>query len=355
MAINQSQISNLSSVKSMKNPNRFPLILFAVLLISGLLLYSFGERWLRSVLLYLSTAVWAQYLVSHTGLAWRVASRFIAGETVDDAITAARAVNSRGLLATLNYLGEHVHTPQEAGYARDEIVRLLDCIHQSGVEANVSVKPSQLGLNVDPNLLYENLHIVLDRARQTNNRVRIDMEESSTVDTTLGIYRRLRDEDGYGRHVGVVIQAYLYRSEQDIAALAAEGAWVRLCKGAYAEPPEVAFPQKADTDANFVHLAQIMLSPAAQQQGMYPCFATHDEKMVQAILEFAQRQQIPKDAFEFQMLYGIRRELQEQLAAQGYRVRVYIPYGTAWYPYFVRRLAERPANLWFFIGNLLRT
>ncbi len=338
----------------MKNPKRFPLVLLIVLLGSGLLLYWFGERWLRAVLLYLSTAVWAQYLVSHTRLAWRVASRFIAGETADDAIAAARTVNSRGLSATLNYLGEHVHTPQEAAYARDEIVRLLDCIQQSGVDANVSVKPSQLGLNIDPRLLYENLHIVLNRARQTNNRVRIDMEESSTVDTTLGIYRRLRDEDGYGRHVGVVIQAYLYRSQQDIAALMSEGAWVRLCKGAYAEPPEVAFPQKADTDASFVQLAQHMLSADARQHGAYPCFATHDETMVQAIRQFAQAQQIPADAFEFQMLYGIRRELQEQLAAQGYRVRVYIPYGTAWYPYFVRRLAERPANMWFFIGNLLR-
>lgn len=338
----------------MQTLKKLPLILFIFLVALALLLYWFGERWLRAVLLYLSTAVWAQYLVSHTGLAWRVASRFIAGETVDDVIVAARAVNSRGLSATLNYLGEHVHTAQEAAFARDEIVRLLDCIQQSGVDANVSVKPSQLGLNVDPRLLYENLQIVLTRAQQTNNRVRIDMEESSTVDTTLGIYRRLRDEDGFGRHVGVVIQAYLYRSEQDIAALAAEGAWVRLCKGAYAEPPETAFPQKVDTDANFVHLAQTMLSPTARQQGVYPCFATHDETMVQAIREFAQRQQIPQDAFEFQMLYGIRRELQEQLAAQGYRMRVYIPYGTAWYPYFMRRLAERPANLWFFIGNLLR-
>lgn len=338
----------------MKNPKKLPLIFLITLVGSLLLLYWFGERWLRAVLLYLSTAVWAQYLVTQTGLAWRVASRFIAGETADDAIAAARAVNSRGLVATLNYLGEHVHTSQEAAYARDEIVRLLDCIHQSGVEANVSVKPSQLGLNLDPNLLYENLHLVLDRARQTNNRIRIDMEESSTVDTTLGIYRRLRDADDYGRHVGVVIQAYLFRSAQDIAALVDEGAWVRLCKGAYAEPPEVAFPQKADTDANFVQLAQTMLSAEARQRGVYPCFATHDETMIQAIKQLAQAQQIPAEAFEFQMLYGIRRELQEKLAAQGYQVRVYIPYGTAWYPYFVRRLAERPANLWFFLGNLLR-
>lgn len=338
----------------MKSPQKSPLILFFVLLTTVFLLIWFGERWLRAVLLYLSTAVWAQYLVSHTRLAWRVAGRFIAGETVDDAIAAARTMNNRDIAATLNYLGEHVHTAQEAAYARDEIVRLLECIHQSGVDANVSIKPSQLGLNVDPNLLYENLYTILGCAQKTGNRVRIDMEESSTVDTTLGIYRRLRDEDGFGAHVGVVIQAYLYRSEQDIAALAAEGAWVRLCKGAYAEPPEVAFAHKADTDANFVRLAQMMLAPEARQNGMYPCFATHDENMIKAIASFARTQQIPTDSYEFQMLYGIRRELQEQLVSQGHRVRVYIPYGTAWYPYFVRRLAERPANLWFFVGNLLR-
>ncbi|NJN54085.1 MAG: hypothetical protein HC804_04600 [Anaerolineae bacterium] len=220
------------------------------LLMGALLLVCFGERWLRTVLLYLSTAVWAKYLVSHTSLAWRVASRFIAGETVDDAIAAARTMNGRGISATINYLGEHVHTAPEAAYARDEIARLLLCIAQSGVDANVSVKPSQLGLNIDPRLLYENLHTVLTHAQQTNNRLRIDMEESSTVDTTLGIYRRLRDDDGFGSHVGVVIQAYLYRSEQDVAMLAASGGWVRLCKGAYAEPPETAFAQKADTDAN---------------------------------------------------------------------------------------------------------
>jgi proline dehydrogenase len=339
----------------MKNPTKFPLFLLMALLVAGLLLYWFGERWLRAVLLYLSTAVWAKYLVSRTSLAWRVASRFIAGETVGDAIAAARLVNSRGIAATLNYLGEHVHTPQEAAYARDEIVRLLDCIHQSGVKANVSIKPSQLGLNIDPHLLYENLYTVLLRARQTNNRVRIDMEESSTVDTTLDIYRRLRDEDGFGQHVGVVIQAYLYRSEQDITRLISEGGWVRLCKGAYAEPPEIAYPQKEDTDASFIRLAQAMLHIEARARGVYPCFATHDEQMIQAILQFARAHQIPAETFEFQMLYGIRRELQEQIVAQGNQVRVYIPYGTAWYPYFMRRLAERPANLWFFIGNLLRT
>ncbi len=341
-------------MKEMKTQKKITLLLLMMIPSLGLLLYWFGERWLRALLLYLSTAVWAQRLVSHTSLAWRVASRFIAGETVDEAIATARAVNAAGMSATINYLGEHVHSPQEAAYAREEIIRLLDCIHQSGVDANVSVKPSQLGLNIDPHLLYENLRIVVRRAQQTNNRIRVDMEESSTVDTTLGIYRRLRDEDGFGHHVGSVIQAYLYRSEADIAKLAAEGAWVRLCKGAYAEPPEVAFPHKADTDANFIHLVRLMLSDEARQNGMYACVATHDEAMIQATIAHAQTHQVPAESFEFQMLYGIRREMQEKIVAQGYRMRVYIPYGTAWYAYFVRRLAERPANLWFFIANFFR-
>lgn len=331
-----------------------PLALLLLVLLIGFSLYWFGERWLRAILLYLSTAVWAQKVVSSTNLAWRVASRFIAGETVDDAIATTRSLNDNGMLVTINYLGEHVHTAQEAALARAEIVRLLECIHQSGVKANVSIKPSQLGLNIDPALLYENLRVVVARAQQANNSVRIDMEDSSTTDTTLAIYRRLRDEDGFGNHVGVVIQAYLYRSEQDIAQLVSEGARVRLCKGAYAEPPELAFPEKADTDGNYIHLAQMLLSNEARQNGSYAAFATHDEKMIRAVGEFAKSTQVPANAYEFQMLYGIRRELQERLVAEGYRVRVYIPYGTAWYPYFVRRLAERPANMWFFISNFLR-
>jgi proline dehydrogenase len=181
------------------------------------------------------------------------------------------------------------------------------------------------------------------------------MEESTTVDTTLGIYKKLRDEDGFGDHIGVVIQAYLYRSEEDIAALVADGARVRLCKGAYMEPPERAYPDKADTDRNYVKLSQMMLSPKAQQNGVHVAFATHDEIIIEEIINYTTSHQIPVDAFEFQMLFGIRRELQNQLVEKGYQVRIYVPYGTAWYPYFVRRLAERPANLWFFLSNYLRS
>jgi proline dehydrogenase len=183
--------------------------------------------------------------------------------------------------------------------------------------------------------------------------VRIDMEDSPLVDTTLEIYRTLRDADGLS-NVGVVIQAYLHRSEADVRRLVEEGGWVRLCKGAYAEPADVAFANKADTDANFVKLTQMMLSDEARANGVYLGVATHDEKMIQATIDYANAHQIPPTTYEFQMLYGIRRELQESLVQRGYRMRIYVPYGAAWYPYFVRRLAERPANLWFFISNFFR-
>jgi len=338
----------------MKNRRYFPLFFLIGLFSIAITLYFFAERWLRALLLYLSTAVWAQYLISKTSLAWRVASRFIAGETIADAMRTAEMLNKNGMSVTINYLGEHVTHEKEARQAKDEILRLLQAIEQNKVNANISIKPSQLGLNIDPDLLYRNLHEILSCAQTVGNKIRIDMEEAVTVDTTLHIYRRLRDDDRFGHHVGVVIQSYLYRSLEDITCLAQEGAWVRLCKGAYAEPPEIAFPEKEDVDANYVKLMHVMLSKEARQQGMVACFATHDEKMIQATIDFARGSRIPPDVYEFQMLFGIRRELQEQLVRDGHQVRVYIPYGTAWYSYFVRRLAERPANLWFFISNLLR-
>jgi proline dehydrogenase len=180
------------------------------------------------------------------------------------------------------------------------------------------------------------------------------MEESQVLDATLDIYRTVRDKDGFD-NVGIVIQSYLYRSEEDIRQLVDEGAWVRLCKGAYAEPPDVAFPKKADTDENYIKLAKMMLSEKARKNGVYVGLATHDEDMINAAIQYVRENNISPDAFEFQMLFGIRRELQEALVRQGYRLRIYVPYGTAWYPYFIRRLAERPANLWFFISNYFRS
>ncbi len=329
------------------------LVFLLFFLIFLILFYYNGEHWFRSILLYLSAAAWARSFVTHLPLAHAVASRFVAGETIDAAMKATRALNERGMSVTLDYLGESVTAAAEANQARDEILRLLDQIQQTGVQANVSLKPSQLGLKLDEDLARDNLIQILSRANQYQNKIRLDMEESAMVDKTLALYRWLRDQKGFN-NVGVVIQAYLYRSEADVRHLVAEGAWVRLCKGAYAEPPELAFPLKADTDANYLKLTEIMLSETARQNGVYLGVATHDTAMIEGTKAFARQTHIPTEAFEFQMLYGIRPELQQALVEQGYRVRIYVPYGTAWYPYFMRRLAERPANLWFFISNLFR-
>jgi proline dehydrogenase len=329
----------------------FPVTL--LMLVAGIAAYLYGERWLRLILLYLSHAAWARQLVSGLPIAQRVARRFVAGETIDEAMAATQALNARDMKVTLDYLGESVTDAAVAAASRDEILRILDRVQAAGLDANVSVKLTQLGLRIHPDIARENVRQILERAQRYNNRVRIDMEESELVDKTLGIYRSLRDEMGF-KNVGVVIQAYLYRSERDVAALIDEGAWVRLCKGAYAEPPDIAFAHKADTDANYVKLTRMMLSEQARAKGVYLAVASHDENMISAALEYAQRQGIPPSEYEFQMLYGIRRDLQESLVSRGYQVRTYVPYGTAWYPYFVRRLAERPANLWFFVSNLLK-
>jgi proline dehydrogenase len=339
----------------MKQKSRFPtFVLLSILLVTAVLLYQFGEQWLHLLLLYLSGAGWAREIVSSLPIAQKVAFRFVAGETVDDAIDTARILNNQGLAVTMDFLGESVATSSDAVAARDEILRLLDRIHKTGVDANVSVKLSQLGLKIDPDLTHNNMRLIMERARQHNNKVRIDMEDSVVTDTTLAIYRCLRDDDGFGDRVGIVIQAYLHRSEDDIRQLVNEGAWVRLCKGAYAEPHDVAFAHKSETDANFIKLTKMMLNQKALQTGVSLGVATHDEDMIEATTAYVQTENFPPDAFEFQMLFGIRRDLQESLARNGYRVRVYVPYGTAWYPYFMRRLAERPANLWFFVSNFFR-
>lgn len=319
----------------------------------GYLVYRNGETWLRSLLLYLSRMKLARQVVTRFPPAWAVANRFIAGESVDEAIAVARQLNAKGMTVALDYLGESVSDAGEAAAARDQILYLLQQIHAGGVDAYVSVKLSQLGLKVDENLALANLRTLLTEAQKRGLRIRIDMEESALVDTTLDLYRRLRFGEGFD-NVGVVIQSYLYRSEEDVRRLAAEGAWVRLVKGAYKEPPTVAYPQKTHVDAAFVRLAELLLSDDARQHGAHLAAATHDDTMIAAVQRYAAAHHLPKDAFEFQMLYGIRRERQEQLVAQGYRVRIYVPYGTAWYPYFMRRLAERPANLWFFVSNFFK-
>jgi proline dehydrogenase len=329
---------------------RLPFLI--ALLLTVLALYLYGEKWLRALLLYLSGAPWARRVVTGFPPAWYVAGRFVSGETCEDAMRASRTLNAKGMQVTLDFLGESVSDPAEARAARDEILSLLDRIRDAGVNASVSVKLTQLGLKVDPALAHENMQQILERARQRGNFVRIDMEESAVVDTTLDIYRRLRAE-GYD-NTGVVIQSYLYRSEADVRRLVAEGASIRLCKGAYMEPPDVAFPDKQDVDDNFVRLTELLLRAVVDDPDQFIAIATHDDKMIAATIDIAQELRLPANAYEFQMLYGIRRELQEALVAQGYRMRVYVPYGTAWYPYFMRRLAERPANLWFFVSNFFR-
>jgi proline dehydrogenase len=318
---------------------------------------------LRSLLIYLSKAEWARKIVTRWSFAWRAASRFVAGERLDDAIRVVRLLNQKGINATLDHLGEHTTTPENARQATRDILEILECIHQSGVKSNVSIKLTQIGIKVDESLCAENLELILKRAQQLGLFVRIDMEDSPWVDKTLDLYRRMRNGLGYD-NVGVVIQSYLYRSDEDIRQLVEEGAYVRLCKGAYKEPADIAYPRKADVDTSFDRLARMMLdgsrangSPELSPDGIWPpppALGTHDERRINNARQYAQQIGLPHKALEFQMLHGIRRDLQESLVAQGYPVRVYVPYGTEWYPYFTRRLAERPANLWFFISNFFR-
>jgi proline dehydrogenase len=306
---------------------------------------------LRSLLLYLSQAAWAKRLVMNIGPVRRSAERFVAGSTVQDAIDTARQLTDRGLEVTLDHLGESVTDEAGALKAAQAYLDLLDAIHESDVRATVSLKLTQLGLDVRKELCLDNMRRILTRARDSGNHVTIDMESTAYTDVTLEIFRALREEFD---NLGTVIQAYLYRSEDDMTALAQEGAFVRLCKGAYKEPPDRAFPDKSDVDASYVRLTHLFLSESAREAGAYVGIATHDEKMIDAAKQYVAEHNVPYDAFEFQMLYGIRSRLQEQLRDDGYKVRVYVGYGTEWYPFFMRRLAERPANLWFILSNFFR-
>ncbi len=306
---------------------------------------------LRHTLIALSKSSQMQKIIVGIPISRRMARRFVAGETLADAIEAIRATNGAGLLATLDYLGEHVYNQAEASVNADEYIRALQAIQQTGVDANISIKLTAMGLAVDDEFCYHNVRRIVQAAAELGNFVRIDMEDSPVTDRSLHIYRRLRAEFP---NVGVVIQAYLYRSEEDVRSLMEQGmAHLRLCKGAYNEPPAVAFQPKPEVDQNMTHLIQLMLDSQAQFPGTYPAVASHDHRIINWTKAYAHHHGIATDRFEFQMLYGIRRDLQQQLADQGYRMRVYIPYGTRWYPYFMRRLAERPANLLFFARALV--
>lgn len=278
----------------------------------------------------------------------RLASRFIAGETLEEAVDAVKALSARGLMASFDHLNEAVQTPEETREEVRQYQRLLARIDAVGVRANVSMKLTQCGLLFDEALALENARTVVAEAAARDSFVRIDMEDSSVTQVTLDIVRQLRAEFGEP-HVGAVLQSALRRTEQDAKALCAQRIRIRLCKGAYLEKPDMAFPDKRDVDASFVRTMRVLLD-----SGVYHGIATHDERMIEATLDHATKRGLPRGAFEFQMLYGIRRDLQERLVREGHPVRIYVPYGRHWYPYFMRRLAERPANLTFLLRNLVR-
>jgi proline dehydrogenase len=305
------------------------------------------EAFLRSTLLRLSQSRMMNRAARRYGLRFG-ANRFVAGETIESAIDAVRELNRRGILATLDHLGEFVNTESEAVEAADYCVRTLDAIHASGVRSHLSVKLTQLGLDISPELCRENMRRILDRARQYGNFVRIDMEDYAHNQVTIDLFKELHQEYG-SNTVGLVIQAYLYKSEQDIDDLSPLRPNLRLVKGAYKEPKDVAFPLKQDVDRNFLHLIQKHLL-----YGNYAAVATHDENVISAVKAFVKDNGIPNTQFEFQMLYGIRPQLQEQLAREGYTMRVYVPYGDDWYGYFMRRLAERPANVAFVLKSMFK-
>ncbi|MFO8037436.1 MAG: proline dehydrogenase family protein [Anaerolineales bacterium] len=317
---------------------------------------------LRALLIYLSQAEWAQNIVRQWGIARRMAARFVAGEDMDSALQAVKKLNEKGLNVTFDHLGEHVSTREGAVEAKDEILEILDRIGAEGLRSGVSIKLTQIGLGSDRELCLFHLEQILKRAEAHRNFIRIDMEESDFTDATLDSYHEMVNR-GYKDVVGIVLQSYLYRTEDDLRDILERKGRVRLCKGAYKEPADVAFPKKADVDRNFDTCTRLMLDCSLENRSRLsedgrippiPAIGTHDEDRIDFAKEYAEEIGLPKDGLEFQMLYGIRGDIQTQLVEEGYPVRIYVPYGTEWYPYFVRRLAERPANLWFFLSNLIR-
>jgi len=303
---------------------------------------------LRNALLYLSAQPTVFKFVRNNGIAKKFARRFVAGETAEEALDAVKALNARGITASLDLLGESVHNEAEARASGRDYIRLLDQIRQRNLDANVSVKLTAMGLDISEELCISIMHEVLDRARQHHTFVRLDMESSEYTERTLRLFEQ-RLYPAYPENVGIVLQSYLYRTAADVERAIQLKCRVRLCKGAYKEPATVAYPEKADVDANYVRCMQDLM-----RHGNYPGLATHDEAIIRHAKQFAADEKIPADRYEFQMLYGVRRDLQEQLVAEGYRMRVYVPFGTQWYPYLMRRLAERPANLAFIAGNIVK-
>ncbi|HJR68283.1 MAG TPA: proline dehydrogenase family protein [Gemmatimonadaceae bacterium] len=303
---------------------------------------------LRQAFLYLSNQQNIFRFVRNNRFAKRLAQRFVAGETLEEAIRAVDPLNKRGITASLDLLGESVHTEREAQAATREILTMLDRINERRVQANVSLKLTQMGLDISEELCVALMHDVVGRARDLRTFIRIDMEDSTYTERTLRLFED-RLHPSYGDHVGIVLQSYLYRTLADVERAIAIKARVRLCKGAYKEPATVAYPEKADVDANYVRCMHKLLS-----EGNYPALATHDDRIIKEATRYVRANGIGADRFEFQMLYGVRRDLQDRLVRDGWRVRVYVPFGTQWYPYLMRRLAERPSNIAFITGNVIR-
>jgi len=304
---------------------------------------------LRATFISLSESKSLRSAAEKTWVGQRLSRRFVAGTAVQDALAATQAMNQLGLSVSVDNLGENVTNADEARHSAQLYHQMLDQMNERQLNANVSLKLTHMGLDVDPAMAYELASGLVQHAARIHNFVRVDMEGSPYTQKTLDFVRRLHSQPENAGRVGAVIQAYLYRSEKDIEQLITDRIRVRLCKGAYKESPEIAFPKKSDVDANYVKLTKMLL-----KSGVYHGIATHDENMIRATIEFAQKEKIPASEFEFQMLYGVRRDLQQKLVKEGWRCRVYIPFGTEWYPYLMRRLAERPANAIFILKNLFR-
>ncbi len=304
---------------------------------------------LRSLFIGLSENKPLRHFAENSAMGLRFSSRFVAGTQLPDVIRATEAVNASGATVSIDNLGENVTNADEAKHSAELYHRMLDEIASRQLNANISLKLTHMGLDVDADLAFRQVTELVDHAVSINNFLRVDMEGSPYTQKTIDFVRGLHRLPGHDKKIGTVIQSYLYRSEDDVKTLVADGIRIRLCKGAYNEPADIAFPKKADVDANYVKLAKMLL-----KSGIYHGLATHDEKIIATMKQFATTEKIPPTDYEFQMLYGVRRDLQEQLVREGYGLRVYIPFGTEWYPYFMRRLAERPANVFFIARNMLR-
>jgi len=304
---------------------------------------------LRSLFIGLSESKPLRHFAENSPIGLRFSSRFVAGTQLPDVVRATESVNAQGASVSIDNLGENVSNADEARHSAELYHQMLNEIASRKLNANISLKLTHMGLDVDPDLAFRQVTELVDHAVRIDNFVRVDMEGSPYTQKTIDFVRGLHRLPGHDKRVGTVIQSYLYRSEDDVKTLLADGIRIRLCKGAYKEPADIAFPKKADVDANYVKLAKMLV-----KSGIYHGLATHDEKIITTMKQFATAEKIPPTAYEFQMLYGVRRDLQEQLVREGYGLRVYIPFGTEWYPYFMRRLAERPANVFFIAKNMLR-